>query len=807
MDRSPDQSVRESARVIKSNIFYQSEYRELIIYLFNVFTETKFTRSYLKDLVETAHIFLKMLEHFCSRHQNLIVQGKAKKRNQKKKKKSTPKTSAATTQNLEAIWDQVGPELSAVLQGQAEIPSDLTPFDAASDLTMDQQKVEAMKRIQLELKQGNFEQAVGLLRASREIWPENDSFGHTNMAPDEEFLAMREIFMTDIGLPAGLAILIHPLLLFLLTPPPHYFAQPSTAFLSPTFSWQLDSNVEEVSPHNFISLHLIIFARFMDLAEDRQQVTGGQLLPLQLTAYFPCLKGSFPLQRGSRGRSRDHWRPVLSCQNKHFPILTASRAVASKGTDRIYVVKMSGNCVAEKKKSAIKWNSDEISKFLEVFQSYELLWNCRHREYVDKQKRESAMHRLMTDIQKQGIQVPDICFLRNKIKVIKTTYRQERVKVEESKSSGKGTEDLYVPRLTCKLAKVEQSIAKLQKIAENRPKSTASASKKQDEYDAFAQHMATQLRTLPLRSFIILQEQFQSLITKERLKTMNPPPSPIMSTGSSYDDSELQPYSQKSAIENGNNEEESEDEEEDPRDIVVPEQTFKFMDFVGRFASPRVLAPVCLLLEHFEKNSHHTNHCAVKILHRVAWDCKMPALLFQASLFRTFQRIFQSSVPEHKELVKFAVFIMRKFTEMAKKNKKIFMEILFWKSKKEEEELENGYGNVKSKSHSAKNVWQEEQEDELRRLAAEYERDTPEPDAVAWIMKNMIDQTRSRKAVIKKLKELYLVVGNIKPKPVSNTVEFSEEEIAELRSLFEQYKNAQGLVSNGHSHLTINQSA
>ncbi|KAG8335915.1 hypothetical protein J6590_057243 [Homalodisca vitripennis] len=151
---------------------------------------------------------------------------------------------------------------------------------------------------------------------------------------------------------------------------------------------------------------------------------------------------------GSRGRSRDHWRPVLSCQNKHFPILTASRAVASKGTDRIYVVKMSGNCVAEKKKSAIKWNSDEISKFLEVFQSYELLWNCRHREYVDKQKRESAIHRLMTDIQKQGIQVPDTCFLRNKIKVIKTTYRQERVKVEESKSSGKGTDDLYVPRLT-----------------------------------------------------------------------------------------------------------------------------------------------------------------------------------------------------------------------------------------------------------------------------------------------------------------------------------------------------------------------
>ncbi|KAG8304315.1 hypothetical protein J6590_096632 [Homalodisca vitripennis] len=67
-------------------------------------------------------------------------------------------------------------------------------------------------------------------------------------------------------------------------------------------------------------------------------------------------------------------------------------------------------------------------------------------------------------------------------------------------------------RRVSKLAKLEQSIAKLQKIAENRPKSTASASKKQDEHDAFAQYMATQLRTLPLKSFIILQEQFQSLI-------------------------------------------------------------------------------------------------------------------------------------------------------------------------------------------------------------------------------------------------------------------------------------------------------
>jgi hypothetical protein len=32
----------------------------------------------------------------------------------------------------------------------------------------------------------------------REVWPENDSFGNANMAPEEEFMALRDIFLADI---------------------------------------------------------------------------------------------------------------------------------------------------------------------------------------------------------------------------------------------------------------------------------------------------------------------------------------------------------------------------------------------------------------------------------------------------------------------------------------------------------------------------------------------------------------------------------------------------------------------------------
>jgi len=40
-------------------------------------------RSYLKDLIETAHMFLKLLEHFCS-NRNIVVQKRTVSRRQKK---------------------------------------------------------------------------------------------------------------------------------------------------------------------------------------------------------------------------------------------------------------------------------------------------------------------------------------------------------------------------------------------------------------------------------------------------------------------------------------------------------------------------------------------------------------------------------------------------------------------------------------------------------------------------------------------------------------------------------------------------
>ncbi|XP_018012720.1 uncharacterized protein LOC108669816 isoform X6 [Hyalella azteca] len=68
-----------------------------------------------------------------------------------------------------------------------------------------------------------------------------------------------------------------------------------------------------------------------------------------------------------------------------------------------------------------------------------------------------------------------------------------------------------------KLSRITSAVAKLQKIASNR---YSSSGKVLDEYDVFGQHIANQLRILPVRSYIKLQERIQTLITEETLKNL-----------------------------------------------------------------------------------------------------------------------------------------------------------------------------------------------------------------------------------------------------------------------------------------------
>lgn len=73
-----------------------------------------------------------------------------------------------------------------------------------------------------------------------------------------------------------------------------------------------------------------------------------------------------------------------------------------------------------------------------------------------------------------------------------------------------------------KLSRVENAIAKLQKITD-KPRSASTSSTETDEVSAFGTLVATQLRTLPTRNRITLQDKILSLISQERLKLSESP--------------------------------------------------------------------------------------------------------------------------------------------------------------------------------------------------------------------------------------------------------------------------------------------
>lgn len=60
--------------LLTGNIFYMMEFREIFLTLLRKFDERMQPCSFLRDLVESTHLFLRMLERFCKGRNNLIVQ-------------------------------------------------------------------------------------------------------------------------------------------------------------------------------------------------------------------------------------------------------------------------------------------------------------------------------------------------------------------------------------------------------------------------------------------------------------------------------------------------------------------------------------------------------------------------------------------------------------------------------------------------------------------------------------------------------------------------------------------------------------
>ncbi|XP_063423277.1 protein timeless homolog isoform X3 [Mytilus trossulus] len=476
MDRSKNTQLMESSKVIKGNIFYMMEFRDIFLTLLKKFDQSKQSRAFLKDLIETTHLFLKMLENATKTNSHLVVQKKKTKKGKKKKKptaQASEPVSDLTQTELDDKWDEVSEELSALFQGRGEIPTDISPFDAASEVQEDQQRIDAMIKIQDALRENKPGEAIALIRSAREIWPERDDFGSEDISPEEEFMALREIFMANLPRPAR----------------------------------------EDNIPENV---------------------------------------------------------------------------------------------------------------------------------------------------------------------------------VEEYEEGG------------------------------------------------------------------------------------------------------------------------AEAEEEEMESVATAEQEFDFKVFVNKFCKGDVLKAYVLLLADFQKNSTHTNHCIIKMLHRISIDLGYMGMVFQASLFRVFQKILLSPLAKaarYKEIVKFGHFVIGKFVQCAENNKKIFMEMLFWKGGKESVECIDGYGSYDSKGPSS---WTEDQETEVRSLYEEYSQlEDNEKDIAECIMERLSDGSKTRGQIIRELKKQNLISSakELKRKqPGKHAGPWTEEDEEELTNMFQEFKSSADPLGNIMSAMTVHRS-
>ncbi|KFB46573.1 AGAP010787-PA-like protein [Anopheles sinensis] len=256
----------------------------------------------------------------------------------------------------------------------------------------------------------------------------------------------------------------------------------------------------------------------------------------------------------------------------------------------------------------------------------------------------------------------------------------------------------------------------------------------------------------------------------------------------------------KGAEEEPEQEDSGEDEEEEAeRQIHKAEKDFNFEDFAKRLIDPKIVRACTIVLGDWEKIKTPTLKAAVTLLYRIAVEMKAPTMLFQLSLLRIFQRVLRASECSHAfELRRLAIYTLRQLQKLhtSAPGEVLFAEMLFYKTARIATAIEIGYddiyGQTEGKAGSSKGRWTEEQEEELRRLFMENQQNPQtDQDVIDWLLENLIDRTRTRRIVIKKLKDLGLIFKAPTKRSNMNRAQhnqFSAEEDTMLRQLYDEHR-------------------
>ena len=73
-----------------------------------------------------------------------------------------------------------------------------------------------------------------------------------------------------------------------------------------------------------------------------------------------------------------------------------------------------------------------------------MLWNVKADVYKDRSKRVAAINKITAELQKSGLSA-HASEVKEKIESIRSKYRRDLRKLEKSKKSGAGADEVYTP--------------------------------------------------------------------------------------------------------------------------------------------------------------------------------------------------------------------------------------------------------------------------------------------------------------------------------------------------------------------------
>ncbi|CAK5077535.1 unnamed protein product [Meloidogyne enterolobii] len=185
-------------------LFQIEEYRELAAGILGHLSPGGATRKMLEDLIIANHYFLHLLEKNIKEGTLIRIQKRKRQRKQRKELKKKDKEEkksiekAVKMKGIANMWMEIAEELSDTLIGEINPNLDVSPINMLLKVDDEQFKEFALLQIQVALRTGRIQDAVGMFRNSRILWPETGTFGNDFDSIEEEMLLLHLIFHEDM---------------------------------------------------------------------------------------------------------------------------------------------------------------------------------------------------------------------------------------------------------------------------------------------------------------------------------------------------------------------------------------------------------------------------------------------------------------------------------------------------------------------------------------------------------------------------------------------------------------------------------